>query len=65
VANAGLIPASEDGYPGCGIGDVEPCEDGGLPKPGGRDIRLSTALCDPVVDEVDMLCNAHSPPGLR
>lgn len=47
---------------GCGIGDVEPWEDPGLPNPGGRDIRRSTSFW---VDDVDILCNEHSPPGFR
>lgn len=54
---------SEGVYADCGMGEVEPWEDAGLPKPGGRDIRLSAAFWPD--DDVDKLCDEHSPPGLR
>jgi hypothetical protein len=55
--------ASEDIYADCGIGEVDPCEDPGRPNPGGSDIRLSTAFWPD--EDADMLCEEHSPPGLR
>lgn len=67
MAKAGLMllraDTSEGVYAVCGIGEVDPCDDPGRPNPGGSDIRLSTAFCPD--DDVDMLCEEHSPPGLR
>jgi hypothetical protein len=54
---------SKGGYEG-GKGDEGPAERG-PPKPGGRDIRRSTEPDRFPMDDIDMLCDEHSPLGLR